>query len=170
MNEKYHWLNDYNKIVKIYENESDRGVALLAASFFEHVFGEKLKSFFVTDKSVEPLFKGYGLLASFSGKIDVSYALGLLTSDMKSDLNLIRKIRNYFAHHPEYTNFADSPVKDFCANLTTAKGIPTQDEGLFRKDNPRDQYLFAVILSLVYFDRFIQAEPRRSIPPKPLPR
>lgn len=170
MSTRYDWLKDYNKIVQSYKDESDRAAALLAASFLEHIFAEKLRSFFAKDKSVEALFECHGPLGSLSAKIDIAFALGLLTHDMKSDLTLIRKVRNHFAHHPQHTSFADSPVRDFCAKLTTAKGIPTRNGAEFREKKPRDQYLFAVALSLTYFDRFVGAESRRSVPMRPLPR
>ncbi|MEE9598509.1 MAG: MltR family transcriptional regulator [Acidiferrobacterales bacterium] len=165
---KYDWLHDYNQIVRICKDESDRAAALLAASFLEHVISEKLKSFFVAEKSIGKLFEGYGPLASFSAKIDIAFALGLLTRDMKSDLGIVRKVRNHFAHHPKHTSFADNLVRDLCANLTTAKGISTEDGGVFRQEQPKDQYLFAVVFSLTYFDRFIAAESRRKVPKWPL--
>lgn len=49
----------------------------------------------------EKLFTGYGPLSSFSVRIDIALAFGIIDSEMKSDLDAIRQIRNAFAHSPE---------------------------------------------------------------------
>jgi DNA-binding MltR family transcriptional regulator len=158
------WVNQYNEIVTVYRNESDRGAAILAASFLDNEITKRLKGFLVEHRDMKDLFKGYGPLNSFSAKIDISFAFGLLTLEMKSDLNLIRKVRNHFAHYPADTIFNASPIKEYCANLTTAKGIPLVDGRKLQKETPRDQFLFAVALAIALFDRAVSAEPARTIP------
>jgi hypothetical protein len=44
------------------------------------------------------LFDGYGPLSSFAAKIDVAYALSIFDDAVYTDLTVIRKIRNVFAH------------------------------------------------------------------------
>jgi hypothetical protein len=44
------------------------------------------------------LFEGYGPLASFAGKIDIAYALGIFDDETYADLKVIKRIRNEFAH------------------------------------------------------------------------
>jgi hypothetical protein len=89
---------------------------------------------------------------------------------MRADLDVIRKIRNHFAHHPEHSTFDTPPVGDWCRMLTTAKGIPNQDGSLWRATGARDQYIMALVFSLTYFDRFVGASGRREVPANPLER
>ncbi|MGB7432534.1 MAG: MltR family transcriptional regulator [Ahrensia sp.] len=46
----------------------------------------------------EKLFDGYGPFSTFSAKIDVVYALGLIDRELCNELHTIRAIRNKFAH------------------------------------------------------------------------
>lgn len=113
-------LRDNHEVIEAYQKESDRSAAILASSFLEEVLGETIRSFLVEDKSVDDLFKGYSPLSTLSSKIDFAYALGLITKEMKQDLDIVRKIRNHFAHNWKDASFNTSPVSDFCRNLRIA--------------------------------------------------
>lgn len=144
MNHSYRWASDYNKIVNLYHGESDRAAAVLASSFMDKCLEDCLKAFLVDDPSVEDLFTGYGPLSSFSAKIGMAFALGLINQDMKADLNYIRKVRNHFAHHPAETSFDVSPVRELCSNLSMARPIRREDGGFFQESNPRAQFLLTL--------------------------
>ena len=62
------------------------------------------------------LFEYNQPLGNFSGKISLSYCLGLIDKVVKDDLNLVRKIRNRFAHDL-YVTFADEEIKSWCQGL-----------------------------------------------------
>lgn len=53
----------------------------------------------------DKLFTGYGPLASFSAKIDMAFALGLIDAEQRKTLNHVRHIRNVFAHADELLHF-----------------------------------------------------------------
>ena len=57
-----------------------------------------LRGHSVTGKSADDLFKARGPLATFSARIDAAHAFGLITDSERRDLDLIRQIRNAFAH------------------------------------------------------------------------
>ena len=158
------WIARYNEIVPHFHQESDRAAAILAASFLESALRERLSEHLVDDSGTKRLFAAYSPLSTFSAVIDMSFALGLMTRNMKSDLALIKKIRNHFAHHPEHTSFGSSPVSDWCRGLTTAKGIPIVDGAMWQAEEPREQFLFSIVHALVYFDRLVGAAGRRVIP------
>ena len=168
MSKKYEWLGKYNNIVESYRSESDRAAAIFAASFLENRLGEMLRQFLVAHKDVDNSFEPYKPLSTFSSIIDISFALGLLTKEMKSDSTLIRKIRNHFAHHPEHVGFKDEPVKGYCSSLTTAKVDNSLKGNKLILTKPKDQYLFAMVISVIHYDRFIEAEKQRKIPKKVL--
>jgi DNA-binding MltR family transcriptional regulator len=59
----------------------------------------------LSSRLTERLFTGYGPLSSFSGKIDISFALGLIPQETYADLRAIKDIRNCFAHSKEVLHF-----------------------------------------------------------------
>jgi DNA-binding MltR family transcriptional regulator len=98
--------------------ESERGCALAAASFLEEELGALLKGYFVNDrKYAEMLFGPSGPLDSFSSRINMAYCLGLISNMAMKDLNIIRKIRNRFAHTAEDVLFDDADIRYQCDAL-----------------------------------------------------
>jgi DNA-binding MltR family transcriptional regulator len=82
-----------------FQAESDRACAVLGAAFLDEQLRSLLESFFVDDqRKVKELFYQSGPLASFSSRTSLAYVLGFLSPSEVHDLDLIRKIRNDFAH------------------------------------------------------------------------
>ena len=101
------------KIPEELAKESDRGCALVAAAYLENELTELLSCFFVKQgkSATDALFDFNGPVGTFSAKIKLSYALGLLPNEINNALNIVRKIRNEFAHLQEPLNFDSSVVK-----------------------------------------------------------
>ncbi|RAT95702.1 MltR family transcriptional regulator [Brevibacillus sp. Leaf182] len=100
-------------------DETDRGCALMAGAFLDDQIKYLLKDFLVDDKrSFDNLFSGTGGLSSFSSRIEMAYLLGLISPSIKRDLNLIRKIRNKFAHSAQKISFDTSGISDRCNDLS----------------------------------------------------
>ncbi len=104
------------------KKESDRGLALVAAEFFDLTLERLLLARFASSlkrqpKLIKPLFEGFGPLSTFSSKISVSYAIDLLQNWMASDLDLIRRIRNEFAHSLEPKLFETQRSAEWWVNL-----------------------------------------------------
>lgn len=101
----------------LYE-ESDRGCVLMGAAFLESELGEVLRSHFVDDPQAAIDFLGrQGAGSSFSARVELCYLLGLIGPAARRDLNLIRKIRNAFAHDPFRVSFTDQAVAARSAQL-----------------------------------------------------
>lgn len=100
-------------IVNELEKESDRGCALVAAAYLENEITALLESFLVKqDKNAnKELFDFNGPLGTFSSKIKISFALGLISKESRTSLNVIRKIRNDFAHLQTPLNFDDRDIQ-----------------------------------------------------------
>jgi len=64
----------------------------------------------LTNNLAEKLFEGYGPFATFSAKIDVLVAMGVINGDIHRDLRVIRKIRNKFAHPKEPITFKSESI------------------------------------------------------------
>jgi hypothetical protein len=77
----------------------------------------------------------------------MSFALGLIPPLVHRDLDLVRKIRNAFAHKLGVNSFEESPFRDWCAQFAILKAFPD-----YRSWNrPRDLHrrIFELALSFL---------------------
>jgi DNA-binding MltR family transcriptional regulator len=119
----------YNNLLRQeFEKETDRGAVILAASLFEINLESLLKTFLVPDISrSDDLFEGATApLSNFSSKILMSYRLGLISKNFARDLNLVRRIRNEFAHNIHGCSFDHSSVKSRVNELAKSSNITTK--------------------------------------------
>lgn len=99
-------------------DESDRGCALFAAAYIDTAIEELLRASLLEGVKIdEDLFKGIAPLASFSGRTKLAYYLGLISAELRNDLNSIRRIRNDFAHDATILSFETQSIADRCRNL-----------------------------------------------------
>lgn len=103
--------------------ESDRGAVLISATRLEEkleLLHRKSISHRVTDakKLLDELFRPYAPLSSFSAKIQLAHAYGLIDAEDYADLNIIRKIRNDAAHTSVEFSFE---AKDISQRVTHLK-------------------------------------------------
>jgi DNA-binding MltR family transcriptional regulator len=91
--------------------ESDRGCAIFGAALLGEGLEELLKAFFrqtpEDKKFVNSLFEGYAPLATFSAKLQLAYALAILSREYRDKIELIRRLRNDFAHEAGPLSFDD---------------------------------------------------------------
>jgi hypothetical protein len=98
--------------------ETDRGCALMAASFLDYELEKLLREKLVGSKNhLDTLFEFNGPLGTFSSRIRLSYSLGLIPKEIMLDLEIIRKVRNEFGHKYEPIYFDTSGIKDRLLNL-----------------------------------------------------
>lgn len=92
------------------DGESDRGVGILSATLLDIILEDLI---FVSLKGggQSELFGKNGLFSSFSSKIDYCSYAGLIGEGHKKNLNIIRRIRNDFAHQMT-GRFGVGPVAD----------------------------------------------------------
>jgi len=100
------------------DEETDRGVALMAASFLEGELEELLREYFLEDQVVvNQIFSFNGPCGTFSSKIHMTYILGLIGKKAYRDLHLIRKIRNDFGHTATPLTFENQRIQNRCNDL-----------------------------------------------------
>ncbi|RJG08169.1 hypothetical protein D3870_17710 [Noviherbaspirillum cavernae] len=106
------------------QEQSDRGAAIVAMAWVEESITAALEFFLHHEpNSWKRLFAGSGPLANLSSKIDLSRLLGLVTDTIRSDLHIIRDIRNEFAHQVAHKTqhtkiaFTTAHIKDKCLAL-----------------------------------------------------
>ena len=145
-------ISGYNSFIKNYEDESDRAVIILAISFIENYLENTLKKRLVQHKSMNKLFEGYAPLATFSAKIDIAYAIGLIPENICTELHLLRKIRNISAHEDSKIDFSDTRIMNICNNLIVSKGIKTTSNNFYKINTCRGQFLFSVLWCLIHLE------------------
>jgi Mannitol repressor len=105
----------------------DYEAAMLSSSLLEYMLMQAITTKFIPlgQDHLESLFSdgGKGPICPFSAKIKIAYALGILSSETRSQIEKIRIIRNHFAHHKDKSSFDDDSVRIECLKLKGHKGL-----------------------------------------------
>lgn len=116
-----------NRLIGLARDQHGRVLALSLASFAEECLGRIIKAYLRNAKAVHDLLEGFNApLGTFAARIKMSYALGLLTDSQFKDLELIRKIRNEFAHTWDELSFDDAKLQGWIENLDPPRFPQTQ--------------------------------------------
>ncbi len=138
--------------IDLFDGESDRASAVLAASYLEAVLERTLRTWFLDcpemDRAFDPLQKGF--LGDLAAKADLAYGMGILSADLHKEVRLLARIRNHFAHNVlESDSFDVQPVCDHILQLTLTKIFRRKkSKAEFDKMSLRGLYLVAVDLLL----------------------
>jgi DNA-binding MltR family transcriptional regulator len=101
--------------------DTHAGTALILSSLLENGFEMALRAAMthVSNHAIKRLLTGYGPLSNFSAKIDIAYGMNLITGKQRSDANLIRNIRNKFAHATTKLDFNSADIVQIGRHLST---------------------------------------------------
>ncbi len=100
------------------KDESDRAAALIVAAWVDDALTEMVINHLIQDeKLIEEMFRPMGPLGSFSSKIHLAYLTGTISKMVHENLEIIRNIRNDFAHSRTHLRFSDQSISDRCRNL-----------------------------------------------------
>lgn len=139
-------LTDYQDMVIMFHNETDRGAAVLAGSYFENHLGTYLESMVVDKTLIKQIFGTNGFLSTFSQRIDFAQAFGVLSKRDCERMNLVRKIRNHFAHHPKSASFTEQPVSDWVRQMAE-KALDNEGKPLFNAgESGKNVYLLTIAM------------------------
>jgi hypothetical protein len=105
------FLEDFNK-------ETARGAALAAAAFIDDLLEKTVIAFLADNESGPKLTRGFGApLGTFAARVAACHAMGLISDRECRECEIIRKVRNEFAHKIRMS-FDDDKVRGLCASLT----------------------------------------------------
>jgi hypothetical protein len=141
---------------------SDRACAIIGAAYIERslilLIQTRLRP--LTKPESDALFFSHGAtLKSFSERIEIAYALGLVSLKEKQALDAIRRIRNAFAHAIRPIDFENEHVAKACATLPHYD--LTQKE--LKKLSPhRAKYIKCVVTIANYLAKTFGTDPRRA--------
>jgi mannitol operon repressor len=142
------------------QKETDRGLPLVGAALIDEKLLETLGAFLQAVKAADNLLtKPNAPLGTFAARLDACFALGLVDDHEYGEINLVRKIRNLFAHSRHGITFADERVQGLCASLTSE--LPSGGG-----DDPSARYRFTnsvvcLVLRLYYRPKWVELERRQ---------
>jgi hypothetical protein len=107
--------------------KDDTGLILSVTSLLDQFLGLALLIRFpieISTSSYARIFDPNAPLGSFSAKIHLAQALGLVIPKMGGDLTILRKLRNEYAHSILPPPLSDPRLSKRCASLTLKYELP----------------------------------------------
>jgi DNA-binding MltR family transcriptional regulator len=123
----------FDELFEALSRESDRGLILVSASHLDEALERLLRARFSIEHKksksmIDPLFNTFGPLSTFSAKIKMSYAIDLIEKWVYRDLEILRKLRNEFAHSIKPAVFDSVEVAKLTEKLVGADRAVTAIE------------------------------------------
>lgn len=92
-------FSDLNRFMRLVRDHDDRAMILSMGSFIEDALGRLLLAYFRNCKTTSELVEGFNApLGTLGARIKAVYAFGLVGEDQFKDMEILRKVRNLFAH------------------------------------------------------------------------
>ena len=112
------------KVWDLLYEESDRGCVLVSASILddtlEILLNQILKKKLANNK-IKNITNFTGPLGTFSSRIAMSYVFGVISYELYENLEIIRTIRNDFAHGYDRTDFSQSELEKKIRSMKSKK-------------------------------------------------
>jgi hypothetical protein len=116
--------DDFNDFLTTFQHESDRAAGVLGPAFIDDLLRELLLGRVVDARHADENLLGANRpLGSFSSRIDVAHAFGLISTADRQDLHLIRKVRNKFAHLSARITFRSAPIAEWCHGFGCVRAL-----------------------------------------------
>lgn len=104
--------------------ESERGMTVLVAAELDRALELLLKAYMAPGSARDALFSGGSApLGTFSAKINIARTLHLIREEEYVLLQLIRRIRNEFAHNPD-AGFDDARIVAWTRSMKDEESYP----------------------------------------------
>ena len=145
------------------QNASDRTLAIVYGTVVEDALRHGLSSCMdhLTPDEEVALFEQGGALSDFAAKINILYAMKLMSAKSKAELHDIREIRNAFAHALPGISFSDKEVHDVCKSLDFPRYWDTEAAISW---NPRDLFITTCDYYISSFQNWgVNSRPQLSI-------
>ncbi len=170
--------DEFLRIMTDIEHMDNRAAALVLASLIDNLLEFAIKFRFVPLKGddFDKLFRNpTAPLASFSAKITLAHALGLCDEVMRRQLDIMRSVRNAFAHTIMPVTFDDPLIAAECYRLDPVRLIDIPYQPV--EDSPKGRFLYVgrviafqligIIQRLSEISTLPQSSPDKSAPHHP---
>jgi|SRR6476660_3207432 len=130
-------LERYFDFMEDFRKEADRGAVLVAAAVIDDLLERTLLAYLLENESAKAVVQGFNApLGTLAARLAAAHAMGLLRDSEKHDCELIRKIRNEFAHELN-ASFDDEKIKAYCKRLRYARDHERDARNRFRTSAER---------------------------------
>ena len=100
-------------------SSDDHTVAIIAGTIVEARLRQAIEKVIVRDAEIEKeMFRPSGPLGDFAAKIRLAFLLGIISKEGYDNLDILKTVRNRFAHWVEVENFKSSNVKSLTDRLS----------------------------------------------------
>lgn len=124
-------LRPFTEFLAEFNKETERGAALTAAAFLDDLLQTVLEALLIKNKSGKSLVYGFNApLGTLSSRIVACHAMGLISDEEFQKCDIIRKIRNEFAHKMKMS-FGMDPVRGMCTSMHYSVPGETSPRGQF---------------------------------------
>lgn len=114
------FIEDFDREI---EGQSDRGLAILGLAGIDYMLRNLLET--ALPGSSSKLYEPNAPFGSLSARISTTFAMGLITGKERRELDILRKIRNDFAHKLADASFASTSISDRCRSLELGETLYT---------------------------------------------
>jgi mannitol operon repressor len=133
-------LRPFADFLEEFNGETERGAALTAAAFLDDLLRNVIEAFLIRNRSGKSLTDGFNApLGTLSSRIAACHAMGLISDGEFQECELMRKIRNEFAHKMK-TSFGAEPVRSMCGAMHYS--VPGEK-------SPRGQFTSSAVVMLM---------------------
>jgi DNA-binding MltR family transcriptional regulator len=134
-------IKELNLFLQEFQNESDRGAALLGAAMIDDYLRRVITAYLIDRKKIvrELLIGGNAPLSTFSARNKMAYCLGLISRCEYFNIDTIRDIRNKFAHQLHGLSFDDKEIVKLCRKLK----FDESSFGIINLPTPRHSFTLA---------------------------
>ena len=160
----------FNSFLDEFQSETDRAAAVLGAAYLDSQLKDLLlRSWTTAIERYAKLVEHPGPVSTFSSRITLAAALGLIAEDERIALDAIRNIRNDFAHKLAGDEFEPLRAFENCRSLELIRERFREEPGLataYLGASPRKHFDLLVALLGYYLHRR-GAHAARFAGPKP---
>lgn len=149
------FLKEFLPFLDVQNKESHRGAVLVTCSFLDELLREIIDTFLIEDSDRELLLDGFNApIGTFSARIKVAHCLGLISDEERNDCDILRKIRNEYAHNHR-ASFKDKKLIELCKSFyySTKEGINGKEVEIYI------QFRFGVgglLMNLIYRPLYVK--------------
>jgi hypothetical protein len=163
--EVYEWFKDVLR-----ESGNNRALVLMGGTRLDLELEEAIKAkLFWNPEGQDNLFDPDRPLGTFSAKINLAHRLGIIDDGFHSAVQIVRRIRNDFAHSIAHMRLRDAPHKDRIAELVRLTSRhPLWEMGLEMMLPPRltdeaTHFGAAIIVMTITLLAFKHSEPQFQV-------
>lgn len=113
-------LSEFKVFLDELHRESDRGAVLISCSMIDELLARSIRAYLIDAPATRELLDGFNApIGSLAARTKLALALGLIDERIATECDVLRKVRNEFAHKVACT-FEDQRVVAACQKLTHA--------------------------------------------------